>query len=185
MDIDTPSSLPPGPQTSTSHQPIPPATPPRPQATLPSSLACGTQFMHPVFNLPFPSNSKVPKGPVVKLPHILQPANLFAYALPPIWTLPRNWRRPGSYCRNFTIPKESTNKRLDLPLLQLITSGANADTHILDRPGTLGTLQHPNNHPPPLTSKVNLTHCGRTWTRSSPPWPTSLPVIATTQDPLM
>ena len=37
MDIDTPSSLPPGPQISPNQQPIPPATPPRLQATLPSS----------------------------------------------------------------------------------------------------------------------------------------------------
>ena len=37
MDIDTPSSPPPGPETGPNHQPIPPATPPRPQAALLSS----------------------------------------------------------------------------------------------------------------------------------------------------
>ena len=37
MDIDTPSSPPPGPQTSPSPQPIPPATPLRQQAVPPSS----------------------------------------------------------------------------------------------------------------------------------------------------
>ena len=85
--------------------------------------------MHQVYNLPFPSNSRVPKELVVKLAPILKPANLFACTLPPTWTLPTNLRRPGPYWRKFTTHKESINKKLDLPSLQLTTSGDNVATH--------------------------------------------------------
>ena len=140
--------------------------------------------MHLLFNMPSNPYPKVPKGPATKLAPIHQPANLFAFALPPTRTLQKNWSMAGTFWRKYTIPKESTNKRLDLPSLQLITLGAYMATHTLDLPGTLGILS-PTNNQPPLPSKVNSTHFVRTWTRSSPPLPTSSPAPATTQDLLM
>ena len=70
--------------------------------------------MHLAYNMLFNLNQHVPKGPATKLDPILQPVNLFAFALPPSKILPRNWRIPGPFWRKFTIPKESTNNRLDL-----------------------------------------------------------------------
>ena len=117
-----------------------------------------------------PSQSHL-KGPTTQTPPT-QPANHFAYDLPPIRTLPGNWNRPGPCWKRFTTHRELTSRRQDMPLKPLTTLGAPVATPILDHPEIPGTPLHPNNQPP-LPSKASSMHSERTWIRNSPPSPTS------------
>ena len=164
-----------------SRPPIPPATTLIQQATPPSfpdvlNTVHAPSVQHALQPKPKctkRTSNQIGSNTSTSQPHHLRPT--------PNQDTVKNWRMSGPFWRKFTIPKELTNKRLDLPLLQLTTSGAHVDTHTLDLPETLGTLPRTNNQPP-LPSKVNSTYFVRTWTRSSSPLPTSSPATTTTQD---